>query len=265
MAATQMKFISLKNILVLLGFGVLTLTGCKSTAGLKKGTAPQRTKEEVMQALMKHNIDFTWFTAKADAHFESTALSGSGALQLRIRKDSLVWMTGKKFSIEGFRSIINKDSFYLVNRIEKYYHAEANRSLIRTFGIDLNFEDVQHLLAGNMFLPQKTDSTYFVQSGDKCLLSSQMAELSILYGFDAWTMELNTVDITDPKGRKIEVVLGNYKKTKNLPSLPYNRKYTFHESAHEVSVLDIKIEEIEINVPKTVNFSIPSHYDRLRI
>ena len=63
-----------------------------------------------------------------------------------------------------------------------------------------------------------------MQSGDKCLLSSQMAELSILYGFDAWTMELNTVDITDPKGRKIEVVLGNYKKNQKPAQLALQSK-----------------------------------------
>ncbi len=254
------------NHSALLIVAILALfTSCKSTSGLHKGTPPSRTKDEVLKALNLHNIDFTWFAAKANAHFESESLSGSGSLQLRIRKDSLVWMTGKKFSIEGFRSIINKDSFYLVNRIEKYYHAEANRSLTRTFGIDLSFEDVQHLLAGNMFLPGKNDSTYFVQNGEKCLLTTQMSDLNIVYGFDAWTLDLSTVDITDPGGRKIEVVLGNYKKMKNLPKLPYNRKYTFQESIHQVNVLDIKIDEIEIDIPKTVNFNIPSHYDRLRI
>lgn len=240
-------------------------TSCKTTSALQRGPAPQREKAEVLKALSSHNIDFTWFTAKADAHFESAALSGSGALQLRIRKDSLVWMTGKKFSIEGFRSIINRDSFFMVNRLEKYYHAENNRLLSHTFGIDLNFEDVQHLLAGNMFLPGPNDSTYFVQNTDKCILTTQMSNLSIVYCLDARTLQLNTVDITDVKGRKIEVVLGNYKKIKSLPSMPYDRKYTFTEPGNDTSVLDIKIEEVELNVAKSVNFNIPSHYDRLRI
>lgn len=247
-------------ILLVAGF-----SACSPASRLKDGPAPVRSKSEVLQALSKHNIDFTWFAAKADAHFESSSLSGSGALQLRIRKDSLVWMTGKKFSIEGFRSIINRDSFFMVNRLEKYYHAEDNRMLSRTFGIDLNFEDVQHLLAGNMFLPNPGDSTYFAQNTDKCILSTQMSNLSIVYCLDARTLQLSTVDITDVKGRKIEMVLGNYKKTKNLPSLPYDRKYTFKEPGNETSVLDIKIDEVELNVAKSVNFNIPSHYDRLRI
>ena len=89
-------------------------------------------------------------------------------------------------------------------------------------------------------------------------LSSQMAELSILYGFDAWTMELNTVDITDPKGRKIEVVLGNYKKPKPAQLALQSKIYLSRISPRSECVLDIKIEEIEINVPKTTNFSIPS-------
>lgn len=241
------------------------LYACSPASRLQKGPAPQRTKEQVLQALSQHNIDFTWFAAKADAHFESSTLSGSGALQLRIRKDSLVWMTGKKFSIEGFRSIINRDSFFMVNRIDKYYHAEDNRMLARTFGIDLNFEDVQHLLAGNMFLPDANDSTYYAQNTEKCILSTQMAHLNIVYCLDARTLQLNTVDITDGKGRKIEVELGNYKKNKDLPILPYDRKYTFKEPDNETSVLDIKIDEVELNVAKSVNFNIPSHYDRLRI
>ncbi|HRG66543.1 MAG TPA: hypothetical protein PLV12_12080, partial [Saprospiraceae bacterium] len=69
---------------------LLLATSCKTSAALQSGPAPQREKAEVLKALNRHNIDFTWFTAKADAHFESSALSGSGALQLRIRKGSLV-------------------------------------------------------------------------------------------------------------------------------------------------------------------------------
>ena len=47
--------------------------------------------------------------------------------------------------------------------------------------------------------------------------------------------------------------------------MPYDRKYTFTEPGNDTSVLDIKIEEVELNVAKSVNFNIPSHYDRLRI
>lgn len=249
-------------MLVLIASGTI---GCKTSSMLTGGAAPQRTKQEVLSALESHNIDFSWFAAKADANYESSALSGTGALQLRIRKDSLVWMTGKKFSIEGFRSVINPDSFFMVNRIEKYYHAESNQSLTRTFGIDLNFQDVQHLLAGNMLLPQPTDSIDFTQQLQQCLLTAHMEGLTLVYNFNARTLELNAVNITDAAGRRIEVELGNYKKVKKLPKLPYNRKYTFVEPDRETSVLEIKIEEIEIDVPKTVNFTIPSHYDRLRI
>ena len=99
-------------------------------------------------------------------------------------------------------------------------------------------------------LPQKTDSTYFVQKVvTKCLLSSQMAELSIYMVFltpGPWNSTLLTS--LDQRAGKSGRSSGQLQKTKNLPSPTIEN--TLSQSAHEVSVLDIKIEEIEINVPK---------------
>ncbi|MBK8702075.1 MAG: DUF4292 domain-containing protein [Saprospiraceae bacterium] len=245
---------------------MISMFSCKSSSRLiNKGIPPQRNKEEVVKALATRNIAFTWFSARADARLESPEESGSGSLNLRIKKDSLVWLMGKKFSIEGFRSVINKDSFFLINRLKKYFNAESNVELTRSFGLELNFDDLQNLLAGNIFLPQDDEITAYSQKGSLCTIDASVGNWKIRYLIDAYSLYLTGVTITDGSQRVIEVNLGNYKKHKKLPLMAYDRHYIFHNSPAEAVTLQLKIEEVEVDVVKSLNFDIPLHYDRLRI
>lgn len=241
----------------------LMITACK-TGKQALGEIPNRGLEEVLQSLEKRNMDFKWFSAKASGDFDSPQFSGSGSMQLRIRKDSLIWMVGKKFSIEGFRTIINKDSFYLVNRLERFYGAEPLNRIHRMFGMRLYFEDMQELLAGNVLLPDTAQIQTYVQTGDKCLLSATIDEFEVTYTFEARALRLIALTMKDRYGRRVEAQFDDYKKL-HKTFVPYQRNYTFFDETIQIAKLDVDVDEIEIDTPKSLNFSIPSHYERIRI
>ena len=258
------KYMTLHRSLILLIL-LFSYLSCK-TGKIAQNDIPSRSKEEVFAALQNRNVSFKWFSAKADAKFDSPEISGSGSLSLRICKDSLVWMMGKKFSIEGFRSVINKDSFYLINRIQKYYQAESNSALKRTFGVDLYFEDLQELLAGNIFLPEEKEVNNYLQTGDNCIMTCNTSGFNIKYSFDAYDLKLRKIEMEAADHRSITVNYDSYKKMGNMPSIPYYRKYSFQTSGHDpVYTLELQLDEVEFNVQKTMAFNIPSHYERMRI
>lgn len=243
---------------------LILMIGCKTSKKLEQGPPPARSQQEVMEALMKRNIDFSWFSAKGDADFDSETMAGSGTITLRIKKDSLIWMQGKKFGIEGFRGIINKDSVYMVNRLEKYYIGEDIKSLHSSFGLDLDFQDVQQLLAGNVFLPSTDEITSYVQEGKDCKLTSLTAGYNITYTCSAYDLQLYDMMVSDNRGHKINVSLSDYRKFGKI-KVPYIRNITFQSMGDGPYFLNVKVEELEVNEEKQMPFTLPSHYRKMRL
>ncbi len=242
----------------------LFFLACKTTKKIETGPPPIRTQDEIMAALQKRNLDFKWFTAKGDAEFDSAELAGSGTIQLRIKKDSLIWLQGKKFGIEGFRGIINKDSFYMANRLEKYYIGESNKSFTTSFSINLEFEDMQQLLVGNVFLPSSEEVASYIQQGKDCKLVSNTSGYNITYTMNAFDMQLYTMCIADRGGRKINVAFDDYRKHSKT-KVPYSRNFTFQSLGQPPYFLNVKVDELEVDVQKPMPFTLPTHYKRSRI
>jgi hypothetical protein len=172
-------------------------------------------------------------------------------------------MVGKKFSIEGFRTIINKDSFYVVNRLERFYTEEPLDEIYKMFGMKVEFEDMQQLLAGNVFLPDVTQVNNYIQTGSNCKLTANIDIYDVTYVLDAYDLHLSELEIKDQTGRKTKALFDEYKKLNNT-KVPYIRKYSFYDETRIVAKLDVDVNEIEIDIPKTMIFSIPSHYERVR-
>jgi hypothetical protein len=257
MKKSSLLFISIASLSIF-------ILACKSTKTISSNAAPTvRSKEEVLKALEKRNLDFTWFSAKATGDFESPQFGGSGSMQLRIKKDSLIWMVGKKFSIEGFRTIINRDSFYVVNRLERFYAEEPLDEIHKMFGMKVAFEDMQQLLAGNVFLPDTSQVYNYVQTNSYCRINANIDIYDVTYVINAFDLHLMELEIKDQTGRKIVAMFEEYKKLKNT-KVPYLRKYSFYDETRRIAKLDVEVNEIEIDIPKTMIFSIPSHYERVR-
>lgn len=242
---------------------VFCSTSCKTGKSLQKGEAPVRKLEDCIKAIEERNIDFVWFAAKAGGEFNSPQFGGNGSMQLRIKKDSLIWMIGKKFSIEGFRTMINKDSFFVVNRLEQFYSAEPLRGIHKMFGMRLQFEDMQQLLAGNVFIPDTSAVSNYIQQDQRCTVLANIDEYEVKYVLDAFELNLLEFEIKDRYDRKTIAIFDDYKKLKKH-KVPYTRSYEFFDVYQKVASLKVDVNEIEINVPKSMIFSIPSHYERVR-
>lgn len=82
-----------------------------------------------------------------DANIDSS--SNSFSMALRMRKDSLIWMSLSKLGIEGARILITKDSVKFVNTIKGQYFIGDFAYLSRFLNTELDFEVIQSLLVGN--------------------------------------------------------------------------------------------------------------------
>ena len=114
----------------------LVTTSCASR---KKTVQPQQPQS------------FEWLTANMAIQAEGNGQSYNDLSgQLRMRKDSLVWLNvTATMGVEVLRAKVSNDSIWIVNRMEKTYLAEPLDSVSAQVGMPISLPLVQTLLLDN--------------------------------------------------------------------------------------------------------------------
>lgn len=123
------------NIAILLLSIALLASACSARKKVVQPTSPQ---------------SFEWLTAKLDIQAGGNGLSFDDLSgQLRMRKDSLVWVSVTAMGIELARMKVSTDSVWVINRIDKTYLAESVDTISNQLGMSLSLPLVQAQLLGN--------------------------------------------------------------------------------------------------------------------
>ncbi|MGF7218437.1 hypothetical protein GGR92_004614 [Spirosoma lacussanchae] len=130
-------------------------------------------------------IDFRYLTARSKISFKSPQQDIDNAnINLRVRKDSLIWLSVSKLGIEAVRGLITRDSIIIVDKIHGEYSVYDFPTLSRQFNFVMNFQLLQALIVGNLPLPKrpaqkiKNERDYLLlrQSEGKVLVENYIGE-----------------------------------------------------------------------------------------
>lgn len=130
-------------------------------------------------------IDFRYLTAKSKISFKSNQQDIDNAnVNIRVRKDSLIWLSISKLGIEAVRGLITRDSITIIDKIHKEYSVYDFPTLSKQFNFNMNFELLQALIVGNLPLPKrpaqkiKNERDYLLlrQSEGKVLVENYIGE-----------------------------------------------------------------------------------------
>ena len=94
---------------------------------------------------------YKWLTSKVDINIEGNGLAFDDLSgQLRIRKDSIVWLSvTAPLGVEISRIKVSADSAWIINRLEKTYLAEPLDSIAKRLGMPISLPWLQTLLLDN--------------------------------------------------------------------------------------------------------------------
>lgn len=99
--------------------------------------------------LKSNEFKFDRLKAKLSIDATIDSSSNSFSMSLRMKKDSIIWMSLSKLGIEGARMLITKDSVKFINTLKKQYFSGDFNFLSQYLNTDLDFEAIQSLLIGN--------------------------------------------------------------------------------------------------------------------
>ncbi len=101
-------------------------------------------------------IDFDYLTAKSKISFKSPEQSiDNASVNIRVRKDSLIWVSISKLGIEAVRGLIGRDSITILDKIHREYSVYDYPTLSKQFNFAMNFDLLQALVVGNLPLPKR--------------------------------------------------------------------------------------------------------------
>lgn len=213
-------------------------------------------------------IDFRYLTAKSKISFKSPEQDIDNAnINIRVRKDSLIWLSVNKLGIEAVRGMITRDSITIIDKIHREYTVYDFPALSRQFNFEMNFALLQALIVGNLPLPKrpaqkiKNERDYLLlrQSEGKVLVENYIGEqdrklkkLMVTEQPTKNTLRLDYEDFTS-----LNNFLFPYT---SLVTLDYKSKF---DGQFYQTLLRIKHNKVEL-VDKNPGFpfTIPANYQR---
>lgn len=251
-------------ILLLGGF----VSACKTPVKVSKPANPptalaKQTPAFLVEKIRANSLNYEWFVAKSRTKFEDKDNNVSFVVQIRHRKDSLLWMTVKKVSVEGARVRITPQTIEILDRQNDEYTQKPFEFIHERSKIPLTFAELQQLVVGNaLFLDEtnsraRTDSIWHRLDGRKNGLD-----------FTVW------VDSSDYTIQKVQVLQGNRELIAELSDyqtiegggnsrIPHLIDLYFNSPESGKVRIRTEYQNISLQAPESTNFEVPEHYKKL--
>ncbi|MEM7103109.1 MAG: DUF4292 domain-containing protein [Bacteroidota bacterium] len=250
----------LTNFLLLI-FLVLMASACK-TSKEAVGDLKRKPPRYLVERLKDNQRQYEWFSGKGKLKFTSEGKTQSATTNIRMRKDSLIWINVTKIGFEAARMLITPDSVHILLRREKEYYAREFQAFADEYNLDIDFNTLQQIVLGNALLPdsRKLDSKI---DPPHYLLTAKDGIYTREFRMGGSDYLLAQMKVSEPStNRTFTVDYETYKAVSNASAFAYDRSAIFTQDDVSQAELDIRFSKIELDIPKNTPFSISSRYAR---
>jgi hypothetical protein len=103
---------------------------------------------EALTPIWKKRLDYKTFSGKARVHFEGPDDKQEFTANIRIKKDSAIWINASAFGITAARILITPDSIFMLMQLKKEYMKMALKDAGKILPAKVDFASLQHLILG---------------------------------------------------------------------------------------------------------------------
>lgn len=187
---------------------------------------------------------------------------------IRLKQDSLIWVSASHLGFEVARALIAPDSIRILNRFQKQYIAADYKSISQKIGIQLGYPQLQSLLTGELLYKptpegewySSTDSMYIYQHRDHVGKLVGVLDKTSQRAHDMKLRLTASGDLLAVEHRDFRTVAENVFPVSSTLFL----KSTNNETRNMgLSIQHQKIEAVEVGA--SYPFSIPGNYRRIRL
>ncbi len=254
-------------------------TSCSPSRKAIKTPIKEEGADYLFGKLKEKELRFDWFVAKFSAEYENGGKSNSFGGQLRIRKDSLIWISlTPMLGIEAIRLMITQDSVKMINRLNDTYFIGNYEYVNRFLNTNIDFDLLQAVLLGNdlqfyedgKFRATVDQREYKLSTAGRAKLKkfvrNNQENLKIFIQntwLDAVTFKITHAEVKEMRrdNIKLESFYGDFREVAGQ-LFPNDMKYTIW-AEHTIRV-KVGFSRIQINEPQQFPFKIPASYTRVQ-
>ncbi len=122
-------------------------------------------------------IDFRYLKAKAKVSYKTPKESQSFTVDIRMKKDSLIWMNISVMGFTGATGLFDKNTVKLYDKIHGEYNEYTYVDFSEKFNFNVSYDILQSLIVGNR--PFKKNKSRVVRENEYYLLKQQQDKVLI--------------------------------------------------------------------------------------
>ncbi|MFK7980455.1 MAG: DUF4292 domain-containing protein [Saprospiraceae bacterium] len=248
-------------------FSLLILTSCSTNRKLQQGdTATTKLKKRSVRYLQKElnaqTLDVEWLSARAKITYKDPTQTRTFNADIRMRKDSVIWMRIKKIKVEAFRILITTDSIYVIDRLKHEYYVEDLKLVEEKFNFPGQFQALQTAILGNPYFFEKQKLIANIANQQYHLTGDNGVRTKSDYFLNGQSYNLEQMAFFDvERDRKLNIFLEEYAPVLEAAfQFAHHRQFEVESEETGNASIKMKFSKVELNVPKTIKFSISSRY-----
>ena len=269
--------------LIVVAIAVVLLAGCKSTretAGDR--SVPHRKTEEILGLMNENELNCEWLSIKYDVEIESEKFEDSFKMYIRMKQDSVIWISATYYSVEVARFLFLPDTVKFMDRKNNKYYVGDYDYIQERFKVEVNFEILESLLLSNsiklLVIEAEEGKIRSTKDGGEYYLSflkkGQLRRALRKEGEDT-DLDLDIGLWVDPNGFRLtktsiidlesgRSLLGEYADYKEVcnSAFPNTTLYTM-QTANEQAKVKTSVMKITTGKEVSLSFTIPEKYETL--
>lgn len=169
----------------------LLVVGCS-----KKIVAPSIGESIPKLTLNIEEIDFEFMHGKSRMILREANKEREVKANIRIRKDSVIWMTFSVIGLQGGKALINKDSITIVSNVDKEYYVFEYDELSKRYNFEINYDVIQSAMLGNLIMKRKEEDQV-VQEASFFIMKQEANSISVDNYINAASMKVEKVELKE--------------------------------------------------------------------
>jgi hypothetical protein len=167
------------------------------------------------------DIQFEYFHGKARMVLRDANKEREVKANIRVRKDSVIWMTFSVIGVQGGKALINKDSITIVSNVDKEYYVFEYDELSKRYNFNINYDVIQSAMLGNLLLNRKEEDE-ILQESSMFILKQQAGSVQVTNYVNAASMKVEKIDMKESNSNNSLVI--NYSNFQPVQDklFPYN-------------------------------------------
>lgn len=247
-----------------------------SRESISREPLKEKVPDQLFAKLKNSELKYEWIKAKFDASVTIGKKTNSFSGNIRIRRDSVIWISITAMGIEVYRIFLSNDSIKMMNRLESTYAKGNFKYLSNLINAEIDFDMLLAFITGNDFAYYENDvfkssldeKKYRLSTlGRRKLRKIERADTTLNpLSEDLWLnaqnykIEKHKIDDFN-ENRKFEAQYSNFT---DLNGQLYPQHLIFEVKAKENMSIELDFTRFEINNPIEFPFNIPEKYNLIK-